>query len=105
MPQDEQILRIKKEIDLLKMQQELDEIKSKRGFAPNTIQAPKPQSYESQSIQDLQPKEANQNHKESQVQTQTLSSYLSYNGSPAHRNGMFFGFEFGYISMQRANYH
>lgn len=98
MPQDEQILRIKKEIDLLKMQQELDEIKSKRGFAPNIIQAPKPQSYESQSMQDLQPKEANQNHKESQVQTQTLSSYLSYNGSPAHRNGMFFGFEFGYIN-------
>lgn len=98
LPQDEQILRIKKEIDLLKMQQELDEIKSKRGFAPNTIQAPKPQSYETQSIQDLQPKEANQNYKESQVQTQTLSSYLSYNGSPAYRNGIFFGFEFGYIN-------
>lgn len=29
--------------------------------------------------------------------SQTISSYLSYSGSPQARNGMFFGFELGYI--------
>lgn len=56
LPSDEQISRIKKEIDLLKMQQELNEIKRKQGI---TTQAPKqqtPQYYESQRQQIQDPR-------------------------------------------------
>lgn len=51
LPNDEQLSRIKKEIDLLKMQQELDSIKSKRTQIPQIQEKQIPQYYESQTSQ------------------------------------------------------
>lgn len=51
LPNDEQLSRIKKELDLLKMQQELDSIKSKRTQIPQIQEKQIPQYYESQTSQ------------------------------------------------------
>lgn len=78
---DEQLSRIKKELDLLKMQQELDSIKSKRTQTPQT--------------QDSRFGGVNQsNYKETKAQEYKVSNY---NGNASTRSGYFFGVEAGYI--------
>ena len=47
----------------------------------------------SDNLQDSRLQTTNPSHQESQ----TLSSYLFFNGSSANRSGLFFGFEVGYI--------
>ncbi len=63
LPSDEQIKRIKKEIDLLKLQQELEDIKRKQGITTQTPNQQTPQYYQSQrlQIQDSRILEANTN--------------------------------------------
>ena len=60
LPNDEQIARIKKEIDLLKMQQELESIKQKQSGATQSAKPQNPQSYESQNLQIQDSRNANQ---------------------------------------------
>lgn len=97
LPNDEQLSRIKKELDLLKMQQELDSIKSKRTQSPQTQEKQTTQYYESQTpqTQDSRFGGANQsNYKETKAQEYRVSNY---NGNATTRSGYFFGVEAGYI--------
>lgn len=97
LPNDEQLSRIKKEIDLLKMQQELDSIKSKRTQSPQIQENQIPQYYESQTsqTQDSRFGGANQsNYQETKAKEYRVSNY---NGNATTRSGYFFGVEAGYI--------
>lgn len=97
LPNDEQLSRIKKELDLLKMQQELDSIKSKRTQSPQTQEKQTTQYYESQTpqTQDSRFGGVNQsNYKETKAQEYRVSNY---NGNATTRSGYFFGVEAGYI--------
>lgn len=96
LPNDEQLSRIKKELDLLKMQQELDSIKSKRTQSPQ-VQEKQTTQYESQTpqTQDSRFGGVNQsNYKETKAQEYRVSNY---NGNATTRSGYFFGVEAGYI--------
>lgn len=83
LPSDEQISRIKKEIDLLKMQQELEAIKRRQGIITQAPKQQTPQYYESQrlKIQDSRIQWANVN---------TQKQKANYN-----RSGGFVGFGIG----------
>ena len=83
LPSDEQISRIKKEIDLLKMQQELEAIKRRQGIITQAPKQQTPQYYESQrlKIQDSRIQGANVN---------TQKQKVNYN-----RSGGFVGFGIG----------
>lgn len=83
LPSDEQISRIKKEIDLLKMQQELEAIKRRQGIITQAPKQQTPQYYESQrlKIQDSRIQGANVN---------TQKQKANYN-----RSGGFVGFGIG----------
>lgn len=97
LPNDEQLSRIKKEIDLLKMQQELDSIKSKRTQSPQIQEKQIPQYYESQTsqTQDSRFDWANQsNYQETKAKEYRVSNY---NGNATTRSGYFFGIEAGYV--------
>lgn len=97
LPNDEQLSRIKKELDLLKMQQELDSIKSKRTQIPQIQEKQIPQYYESQTsqTQDSRFDWANQsNYQETKAKEYRVSNY---NGNATTRSGYFFGIEAGYV--------
>ena len=97
LPNDEQLSRIKKELDLLKMQQELDSIKSKRTQSPQIQENQIPQYYESQTsqTQDSRFDWANQsNYQETKAKEYRVSNY---NGNATTRSGYFFGIEAGYV--------
>lgn len=97
LPNDEQLSRIKKELDLLKMQQELDSIKSKRTQIPQIQENQIPQYYESQTsqTQDSRFDWANQsNYQETKAKEYRVSNY---NGNATTRSGYFFGIEAGYV--------
>ena len=99
LPNDEQIARIKKEIDLLKMQQELEAIKQKQSGATQSTKPQNSQSYESQNLQIQDSRNVNQStqrqgtqRQDSQPKEYRVSNY----GTPSSRSGAFIGVEVGY---------
>ena len=102
LPNDEQIARIKKELDLLKMQQELEAIKQKQSGATQSTKPQSPQNYESQNLQ-IQDSQKAQDSRTTNQSTQRQDSqpkeykFSTYDGSPTNRKGIFFGVEVGYI--------
>lgn len=99
LPNDEQLNRIKKELDLLKMQQELDSIKSKRTQSPLTQENQIQQYYESQTTQTQDSRFDGTNQSNYQSQGTKAQEYRvsNYNGNATTRSGYFFGIEAGYI--------
>ncbi len=98
LPNDEQLSRIKKELDLLKMQQELDFIKSKRTQSPQVQEKQTPQYFESQTTQTKDSRFNGANQSNYQPQETKAKEYIvsNYNGNATTRSGIFFGFEVGY---------
>lgn len=97
LPNDEQLSRIKKELDLLKMQQELDSIKSKHTQSPQAQESQTPQYFETQT-KDSRFNGANQPNyqpQETKAKDYRVSNYNS--GNATMRSGIFFGIEAGYI--------
>ena len=94
LPNDEQIARIKKELDLLKMQQELESIKRKQSENNANQSTQNPQNYKSL---DLQAQDSRNSGANQSTQRQDLQQYsVSNNGNPSRRSGVFVGFEVGY---------
>ncbi len=96
LPNDEQLSRIKKELDLLKMQQELDSIKSKRTQSPQVQESQTPQYFETQT-KDSRFNGANQSNYQPQETKSKEYKASNYNGNATMRSGIFFGVEAGYI--------
>ena len=96
LPNDKHLARIKKEIDLLKMQQELEAIKQKQSGATQSTKPQNPQSYESQNLQIQDSRNANQSTKRQDSQPKEYK-VSNYSVSPRNRSGMFFGIKVGYI--------
>lgn len=95
LPNDEQLSRIKKELDLLKMQQELDSIKSKHTQSLQAQESQTPQYFETQT-KDSRFNGANQsNYQETKAKEYRVSNYNS--GNATMRSGIFFGIEAGYV--------
>lgn len=94
LPNDEQIARIKKEIDLLKMRQELDGIKQRQSGVTQSAKPQNPQNYESQY---LQIQDSRNNGTNQSTQRQDSQQYrVSNNGTPSSRSGVFMGVDVGY---------
>lgn len=105
MPNDEQISRIKKELDLLKMQQELEAIKRTRGQTPaNYYETQTPQTQDRQIPTNYYEAQIPQITQDSRFGEVNQSNYQgtynvpnrNYNGSPEDRSGLFLGVEVGY---------
>ena len=96
LPNDEQIARIKKEIDLLKMRQELESIKQRQSGATQSSKPQNPQNYESQYLQIQDSRNSGANQSPQRQDSKPKEYKVSNNGTPSSRSGAFIGVEVGY---------